>query len=227
MPGAITDSARSTTARPLPTSTKRKSYASTPSRPALAYAEWNKTKINLSTRGHGDFLADARAALRVAAARGRCERGLWAAVQVQTEKTWQARGDGLPRLVVVNRLDRERASLERTLNRFMGRSAAPSFRCNCRSARRNRSAGVVDLVALKAYVFLPTAAASPANCRPGGNATEDRRGTRRAHRDGRRNDEVADGEVLEPGRSRRSSSSGDCEARRLREVSPCSKHRRC
>ena len=34
-------------------------------------------------------------------------------VEVQTEKVWQAAEElGLPRLVVVNRLDRERASLE-------------------------------------------------------------------------------------------------------------------
>ena len=34
---------------------------------SLAYAEWNKTKINLiDTPGFGNFFADARAALRVA-----------------------------------------------------------------------------------------------------------------------------------------------------------------
>ena len=40
-----------------------------------------------------------------------------AGVEVQTEKAWAAcEEQQLPRLIVVNRLDRERASLERTLD---------------------------------------------------------------------------------------------------------------
>jgi elongation factor G len=83
---------------------------------SLAYAEWNKTKINfIDTPGIANFLADARAALRVADAAIVVVDAV-SGVQVQTEKAWQAADEiGLPRLVVVNRLDRERASLERTL----------------------------------------------------------------------------------------------------------------
>ena len=82
----------------------------------LAYAEWNKTKINfIDTPGIANFLSDARAALRVADAAVLVVDAV-SGVQVQTEKTWQAAEElGLPRLVVANRLDRERASLERTL----------------------------------------------------------------------------------------------------------------
>src|SRR3954452_10699785 len=84
---------------------------------SLAYAEWNKAKINLiDTPGIGNFFADARAALRVVDAALVVVDAV-AGVMVQTEKVWEAAQDlDLPRLVVVNRLDRERASLTRTLD---------------------------------------------------------------------------------------------------------------
>src|SRR4026207_2266187 len=83
---------------------------------SLAYAEWNKHKINLiDTPGIGNFLSDARAALHVAdAALVVVEAG--AGVMVQTEKVWEAAEEiALPRIVVLTRIDRERASLERSL----------------------------------------------------------------------------------------------------------------
>src|SRR6187431_1601615 len=83
---------------------------------SLAYAEWNKTKINLiDTPGIGNFLSDARAALHVADAALVVVDAV-AGVMVQTEKVWAAADElQLPRMVVLNRLDRERASLERSL----------------------------------------------------------------------------------------------------------------
>src|SRR5437867_11525601 len=82
----------------------------------LAYAEWSKQKINLiDTPGIGNFLSDARAALHVADAALVVVDAV-AGVMVQTEKVWAAAEElGLPRMIVVNRLDRERASLERSL----------------------------------------------------------------------------------------------------------------
>src|SRR6186713_561562 len=83
---------------------------------SLAYAEWNKHKINLiDTPGIGNFLSDARAALQVADAAIVVVDAV-GGVMVQTEKVWEAARElKLPRLVVVNRIDRDRASLDRTL----------------------------------------------------------------------------------------------------------------
>src|SRR5258706_2542501 len=82
---------------------------------SLAYAEWNKQKINLvDTPGMGNFLADARAALSVADAALVVVDAV-GGVMVQTEKVCEASEElALPRLVVLNRLDRDRASLERS-----------------------------------------------------------------------------------------------------------------
>src|SRR3954467_1192916 len=83
---------------------------------SLAYAEWNKQKINLiDTPGAGNFVADALAALNVADA-ALVVIDAVSGVMVQTEKVWAAADErGMPRLVVLNRLDRERASLDRPL----------------------------------------------------------------------------------------------------------------
>src|SRR6476619_2610539 len=56
---------------------------------ALAYLEWNKHKINLiDTPGMGNFLGDARAALRVAEAAIVVIDAV-SGVQVSTEKVWE------------------------------------------------------------------------------------------------------------------------------------------
>ncbi len=86
---------------------------------SLAPFEWEDHKINLlDSPGYADFVTDAVAALRVAdlavfvvsAVEG---------VEVQTEAMWKvAAGLGLPRLIFVNKLDRERASFQRTLEQL-------------------------------------------------------------------------------------------------------------
>src|SRR5947207_1814091 len=83
---------------------------------SLACAEWQKTKINIiDAPGFANFLSDAKAALRVAEGALVCVDSV-AGVEVQTEKLWEeAAALNLPRIVVLTRLERERASLERTL----------------------------------------------------------------------------------------------------------------
>src|SRR5579863_8781838 len=121
---------------------------------ALASFEWNKQKINLiDTPGIGNFLGDARAALRVAELAVVVVDAV-SGVQVSTEKVWTMADEGhLPRLVVVNRLDRERASLDRTLESLrdtLGRACVP---VQLPIGEEKDFRGVVDLVSLKAYLF--------------------------------------------------------------------------
>jgi elongation factor G len=120
----------------------------------LASAEWNKCKVNLiDTPGMGNFLAEARSALRVAEAALVVVDAV-GGVQVSTEKVWAyAEESQLPRLIVVNRLDRDRASLERTLESMrttLGRACVP---IQLPVGEEKDFKGVVDLVAMKAYTF--------------------------------------------------------------------------
>jgi elongation factor G len=86
---------------------------------ALAPFEWQGQKINLlDCPGYADFASDAVAALRVA------DLAVFVVsavdgVEVQTELMWKAAAAlELPRLVFVNKLDRERSSFERTLEQL-------------------------------------------------------------------------------------------------------------
>jgi elongation factor G len=121
---------------------------------SLAYVEWNKTKINfIDTPGMANFLSDARAALRVADSALVVVDAV-AGVEVSTEKVWTvAEEQEVPRLVVLNRLERERASLERSLESLrtaFGRTVSP-IQLPIGEERSFR--GVVDLVAMKAWTF--------------------------------------------------------------------------
>jgi elongation factor G len=120
----------------------------------LAYAEWNKAKINfIDTPGMANFLADARAALRIADAALLVVDGV-SGVQVQTEKTWHAADDlNLPRLVVVNRLDRDRASLERTLASIRTALSRTVIPIQLPIGEEKGFKGIVDLITQKAYTY--------------------------------------------------------------------------
>ncbi len=120
----------------------------------LAFAEWKKTKINLiDSPGYANFLSEARAALRVADAALVVVDAV-AGVEVQTEKVWAfAEEYGLPRLIVVNRMDRENASFERALANVQaafGRAAVPVA---VPVGEAKAFEGIVDLVSEKAQLY--------------------------------------------------------------------------
>jgi elongation factor G len=121
---------------------------------SLAHAEWQKAKVNIiDTPGFANFLSDARAALRVVEAAVVVVDAVHG-VEVQTEKLWaEAASLNLPRIVVVNKLDRERASLDRTLetlHRDCAREIAP---IQLPLGEERTFNGVIDLVRMKALTY--------------------------------------------------------------------------
>ena len=121
---------------------------------ALAYCEWNKTKINiLDTPGYGNFINEARAALHVSDAALVTVCAV-AGVEVQTEKVWEfAQEFSLPRFLVLNRLDRDRASFQRSLasiQESFGRTAIP---VQLPLGAEKDFRGIVDLLRMKALVW--------------------------------------------------------------------------
>jgi elongation factor G len=120
----------------------------------LAYAEWNKQKINLiDTPGMGNFFADARAALNIADAALVAVDAV-AGAMVQTEKVWEAADElATPRLVVLNRLDRERASLDRALASMREACSRAVVPIQLPIGEEKNFRGVVDLVSKKAFIY--------------------------------------------------------------------------
>src|SRR5881296_2068406 len=118
---------------------------------AVAYCDWKGYHVNfVDTPGYGDFIADARAGLRVVEAAVVVVDAV-AGVQVQTEKVWKfATEYNLPRVVVVNRLDRERADFFRTFEALGRRLKGRLVALHIPIGEESGFKGFVDLVRMKA-----------------------------------------------------------------------------
>ncbi|MDQ3940371.1 MAG: elongation factor G [Actinomycetota bacterium] len=96
---------------------------------ALAPVEWDGHKINvLDAPGYADFVNEMRAAMRVADLAIFVVSGV-EGLEVQTQVAWNyAEELDLPRMIFVNKLDRENSSFRRTLDQLrdvFGKSVAP------------------------------------------------------------------------------------------------------
>jgi elongation factor G len=121
---------------------------------SLAPVEWNGVKLNiLDTPGYADFIGDVKGALRAIDA---CLFVVSAVdgVQVQTEVVWELAAEaGLPRAIFINKIDRERASFDRTLEgliKAFGTQVAPA---QLPIGEEHEFAGILDLLSRKAYRY--------------------------------------------------------------------------
>jgi elongation factor G len=121
---------------------------------AIAYCDYKGHRVNLvDTPGYGDFIADARAGLRVVEAAVVVVDAV-AGVQVQTEKVWKFASEfELPRAVVVNRLDRERSDFFRTLDSVTRRLKGRIVPVHIPVGEESGFRGFVDLVTQRATLF--------------------------------------------------------------------------
>ena len=120
----------------------------------FANLEYKETKINLiDTPGYAAFVSHARPALRVADCALVVVDGV-NGIEVQTEKTWNYANEFvLPRFMVINKLDKERADFGHALDtaaQSFARSIVP-FTLPIGNEANFR--GVVDVVHQKAYEF--------------------------------------------------------------------------
>ncbi len=121
---------------------------------ALANCEWNKHKINfLDTPGYRAFILDAKASL-IAAETALVAVDAVAGVEVQTERVWAfAEEFELAKAVALTKMDRDRASFERSVNDLQqnfGRSVIP---VQLPIGEEKDFRGVVDLIRNKAYLY--------------------------------------------------------------------------
>jgi elongation factor G len=122
---------------------------------SVAHCDWKGHRVNIiDTPGYGDFIADARAGLRVVEAAVVVVDAV-AGVQVQTEKVWKfATEFDLPRAIVVNRLDRERSDFFRTLESMGRRLKGRIVPVHIPIGEESGFRGYVDLVTQKATLFI-------------------------------------------------------------------------
>ncbi|MGQ0431394.1 MAG: elongation factor G [Microthrixaceae bacterium] len=121
---------------------------------AIAPFEWKGHKVNLiDTPGYADFAGDVAAALRVvdlavfvvSAVDG---------VEVQTEVIWRMAAElGVPRMVFINKLDRERASFERTLDDLREKLGAGVAPLELPIGAEAGFRGIADLLTDTAHIY--------------------------------------------------------------------------
>ncbi|MBI1959153.1 MAG: elongation factor G [Candidatus Rokubacteria bacterium] len=133
-----------------PDEIKRKISLST----AVAYCDYKGHRLTMvDTPGYGDFVADARAGLRVVSAAVVVVDAV-AGVQVQTEKVWKIANEyALPRVIVLNRMDRERADFFRSLESLQRRLKGRLCPLQVPIGSEADFKGVVDLVTMKALLL--------------------------------------------------------------------------
>ena len=120
----------------------------------MAPIEWNGVKINvLDAPGYADFIGDMRSGIRAADAVILVVSAV-DGVEVQTEVAWELAVEaGLPRAILINKLDRERASFQNTLDQLVqsfGTQVAP---LELPLGEEHDFEGVADLLARKAYRY--------------------------------------------------------------------------
>jgi elongation factor G len=120
---------------------------------AVAFTDYRDHRFHLvDIPGYGDFVAEARAALRVVEGAVIVVDAV-AGVEVQTEKVSKfAQEFGLPRLCFVNRMDRERADFARVLESIQRRLKGRFVPLQIPVGQEAGFRGVVDLVKMKAVL---------------------------------------------------------------------------
>jgi elongation factor G len=121
---------------------------------SLVPVEWRDTKVNaLDAPGYADFIGDVKGALRAAD----CCLFVVSAVdgvEVQTEVVWELAVEaGLPRAIFINKIDRERASFERTMDGLVAAFGTQVAPIHLPIGEEHEFAGVIDLLSKKAYRY--------------------------------------------------------------------------
>ena len=120
---------------------------------SLLPTQWQAMKLNIiDTPGYADFVGEARSGLRVAegAVIAVCAAS---GVEVGTEQMWSdAEKGGLPRLIFVNKMDRDNADFLSTLKGIQAKLSPKCMPVQVPIGSQKDFQGVIDLVTMKAYI---------------------------------------------------------------------------
>jgi elongation factor G len=121
---------------------------------AANFVEWDKHKVNIiDTPGDSNFSFDTKYSLRAADGAIVIIDAV-GGVEFQTENVWGYADDfSLPRMIFVNKMDRERADFFKVLeevNQVLGKKATP---CYLPIGAEESFRGLIDLINMKALIF--------------------------------------------------------------------------
>jgi elongation factor G len=120
----------------------------------VAAAEWGKTKINvIDTPGFSMFVHEAKLVLPVVESALVVVDGV-AGVEVVTERVWAYCDEiNLPRMIVVSRMDRERANADRVMDSLTKAFGRNVMALQMPIGSEKSLSGIIDLVRMKAYTY--------------------------------------------------------------------------
>jgi len=140
---------------------------------SINFVEWNKYKINIiDTPGDSNFTYDIKCSMSVV------ENALVvidavSGVEFQTQKVWEyADGFNLPRIVFINRLDRERADFSAALASIKNKFSKKVTPVCLPIGKEDKFNGIVDLISSRAYLFSDSKGAGKATDIPADMADE-------------------------------------------------------
>jgi len=115
---------------------------------------WKKHTINLiDTPGDQNFFTDTRLSMQAAEGLVMVVDGV-DGVKVQTEQAWDfAKEFNLPCIIMINKLDRERADFDRTLNDIMECFDIKPITLQRPIGKESDFNGAVDLISMKAFTY--------------------------------------------------------------------------
>ncbi len=121
---------------------------------AATTCEWDGVTINIiDTPGHVDFTVEVERSLRVLDGAVAVFDGV-AGVEPQSETVWrQADRYGVPRICFVNKLDRTGAEFHRTVDMIVSRLNSVPLPLQIPIGAEADFKGVVDLIAMKAFIW--------------------------------------------------------------------------
>ncbi len=118
------------------------------------HCEWNDHNLHvIDTPGYSDFTSEVHCAMRVTDNVAIVVKAI-EGVEVETEHAWEyADQYGLPRMVVVNHLDKEHADFYDVLGRIQERFGTQAFPLQIPIGEGEGLSGVIDLVAMEAVNY--------------------------------------------------------------------------
>jgi len=121
---------------------------------AANFVEWEKNKITfIDTPGDSNFTYDIKCSMSVV------ENAVVVidavgGVEFQTQKVWELADEfKLPRIIFINRLDRERANFDTALDSIKNKFKRKTTPVCLPIGSEDKFNGIVDLISMKAYLF--------------------------------------------------------------------------
>ena len=121
---------------------------------AANFIEWGKHKINIiDTPGDSNFTFDIKCSMSVVDNAVVVIDSV-GGVEFQTQKVWEIADEySLPRIIFINRMDRERADFNKVLESIKTKLKKKGTPVCLPIGAEDKFQGIVDLIAMKAYAF--------------------------------------------------------------------------